>query len=78
MPETPDRPKRDDPTVIAAHRAALVACHVERPGAVAQILAEHENRLGLDVIGVEKSRTGRGIPLGHHLADRDRVLENLW
>ena len=53
MPETPDRPEGDDPAVIAAHRAALVAFHVERLGAIARILAEHGSRLGLEVIGVE-------------------------
>jgi len=78
MPETPDRPEGDDPAVIAAHRAALVAFHVERLGAIARILAEHGIRLGLEVIGVETSRTGHGVPFVHRLGDLDRVLGGLW
>jgi len=78
MPETPDRPDGDDPRGIAAHRAALVAFHVERLGAIARILAEHGCRLGLEVIGVEGSRTGRGVPFVHCLGDLDRVLGGLW
>ncbi len=78
MPESPDRPEGDDPTVIAAHRGALVAFHVERLGAIARILAEHESRLGLEVIGVQKSRTGRGVPFVRRFADLDHVLGALW
>lgn len=78
MPETPSRPDRDDPAAIAAHRDAFVAFHLERLGAIARILAQHESRLGLEVIGVETSRTGRGIPFVHRLADLDCVLGDLW
>jgi len=74
MPETPDRPEGEDSAAIAA----LVAFHVERLGAIARILAEHGSRLGLEVIGVEHSRTGRGVPFVHRLGDLDRVLGDLW
>jgi sugar phosphate isomerase/epimerase len=78
MPESPDRPEGDDREAIAAHRASLAALHVERLGAIARILAKHEGRLGLEVIGVETSRTGRGVPFVHRLSDLDRLLGDLW
>ncbi len=78
MPESPDRPEGDDPRVIAAHQASLITLHVERLGAIARILARHESRLGLEVIGVETSRTGRGVPFVHRLADLGGMLGGLW
>ncbi len=77
MPESPDHPEGDDPTVLATHRASLVALHVDRLGAIARILAQHESRLGLEVIGVATSRTGHGVPFVHRLMDLDFLMDVL-
>ncbi len=72
MPETPAVPDSDE--ARASHRAETVDLHVRRLGAIARVLADHGSRLGLEVIGVESFRTGRGLPFVHRLADLDRVL----
>jgi sugar phosphate isomerase/epimerase len=72
MPETPGRP--DDPLA----RAATAALHVDRLGRVARALDAHGIRLGLEVIGVASSRTGRGAPFVTRLADLDGVLAAVW
>jgi sugar phosphate isomerase/epimerase len=59
----------------AADRRATFEGHVERLRAVARVLAEHGSRLGLEVIGVERSRTGLGRPFLHRLADLGPLLE---
>ncbi len=43
--------------------------HVRRLGKIAKILDDHGVRLGLEVIGVDSSRSGRGLPFVHRLAD---------
>src|SRR5262245_49296523 len=66
MPETPGMP---EPGTDAASYVELVAnLHIERLAAVARILNEHGIRLGLEVIGVESFRSGRGIPFVTRLA----------
>ncbi len=47
---------------------------ITRLVAIAQILADFDLRLGLEVIGVASFRSGRGIPLMCKLADLDEVL----
>jgi sugar phosphate isomerase/epimerase len=62
MPESP------------APREEAVELHHRRLGAIARILADHGIRLGLEVIGVESFRTGRGTPLATRLADLEPLL----
>lgn len=76
MPETPRRPATDEARV--AHWEETVALHVKRLGAIARVLAARDIRLGLEVIGVETSRTGSGWPFVHRLNDLDRVLGAVW
>ena len=72
LPETPAC--YDDSAAQAAHRRALVAFHVERVGRIAQVLNGQGIQLGLEVIGVESFRTGRGEPFVARMADLDPVL----
>jgi sugar phosphate isomerase/epimerase len=55
-----------------------VDLHLTRLGAIARVLADHGSRLGLEAIGVESFRTGRGVPFVPRLGDLDRVLGALW
>jgi sugar phosphate isomerase/epimerase len=72
MPETPDRPA--DEREREAHIAGVAAFHRERLGTVARILDPFGIRLGLEAIGVESVRTGRGIPFIHRMADLEPRL----
>jgi sugar phosphate isomerase/epimerase len=76
LPETPNRFL--DPAAQAAHRSEVVAFHVERVGRIARILAQQGIRLGLEVIGVESFRSGRGEPFVARMADLDPVLGAIW
>ena len=76
MPETPERPESE--AARADHLAAIGDLHLLRLGAIARVLAEHGCRLGLEVIGVASSRTGRGWPFVTRLAELDRWLGTLW
>ncbi|MDR3633666.1 MAG: sugar phosphate isomerase/epimerase [Isosphaeraceae bacterium] len=76
MPETTANPVTDFER--AMHLAETAARHVRRLGAIARVLDRHGIRFGLEVIGVASSRTGRGLPFVHRLADFDRVLGALW
>jgi sugar phosphate isomerase/epimerase len=58
--------------------ASVVQWHCDRLGAIAGVLAPFGIRLGLEVIGVASSRTGRGQPFVTRLADLDQVLASLW
>ena len=69
MPETPDR---------MIDRSEVAALHVRRLGEIARRLDDHGIRLGLEVIGVESSRTGRGEPFVSRLGDLDRELGAIW
>jgi sugar phosphate isomerase/epimerase len=69
MPETPD---------LDTDRRDVAALHVRRIGAIARILDDHGIRLGLEVIGVESFRTGRGVPFVSRLSDLDRELGPIW
>jgi sugar phosphate isomerase/epimerase len=75
MPETDESPTTSPDR--AAHHAAVVRLHVERLGAIARVLDGFGIRLGLEVIGVESSRTGRGLPFLFRLADLDQVLDSI-
>lgn len=44
--------------------------HLQRLGAISRALGRHGIRLGLEVIGVESFRTGRGLPFITRLGDR--------
>jgi sugar phosphate isomerase/epimerase len=66
MPETPHS------------RAETMAIHVERLGAIARVLRAEGVRLGLEVVGVARSRSGRGQPFVHRLTDLDRVFASLF
>jgi sugar phosphate isomerase/epimerase len=72
LPETPER--TDSEAARSVHRAATVAMHIERLGAIARVLDQYGSRFGLEVIGVESFRTGRGDPFIHRLADLDATL----
>jgi sugar phosphate isomerase/epimerase len=75
MPETTERP--ESPSDRAAQHAAVVQWHVERLGAIARVLDTYGIPLGLEVIGVASSRTGRGHPFICRLADLDPILGGL-
>ncbi|CAN5905728.1 hypothetical protein BH23PLA1_BH23PLA1_38350 [soil metagenome] len=52
--------------------------HVQRLGVIARILADHDIRLGLEVVGVESFRAERGGPsFIHRLADLDPLIDRL-
>lgn len=63
---------------LATQIAATVELHIQRLGAIARILADHGVRLGLEVIGVESFRSGRGVPFVTRLSELDRQLGTLW
>jgi sugar phosphate isomerase/epimerase len=75
MPETCERPATPDGR--ATHLAAVVRWHIDRLGAMARLLDRFGIRLGLEVIGVESSREGHGLPFISRLADLDRILGTL-
>jgi sugar phosphate isomerase/epimerase len=75
MPETPESP--DTPAGRDAHLASVVALHRDRLGRIARVLDGHGIRLGLEVIGVASSRTGRGLPFVARMADLDPRLGTL-
>lgn len=66
LPELPEPPAAHE---AASWRRSIIERHVQRLGAIARILARHGTRLGLEVVGVESSRTGRGEPLFTRLGD---------
>ncbi len=71
MPETPGT----DPSLDVQ---ATTLLHMDRIGKMARVLEGFGIRLGLEVIGVASSRTGRGRPFVTRLADLDRVLGEAW
>lgn len=68
MPELPSR---------SIGRAEVAELHRNRLGAIARILADHEIRLGLEVIGVRSFRSGRGETFVARMADLERELPGL-
>lgn len=64
-----------DPT---AQRDAVVRWHRERLGPIARILGEHGTRLGLEAIGVESFRTGRGPRFVTRTAELDVLIGEPW
>jgi sugar phosphate isomerase/epimerase len=75
MAETPDPPRSDeDPSTLLARVFDL---HVERLSAIAQVLRQNGQRLGLEVIGVESFRPGVGLAFLHKLHDLDPLLRAL-
>jgi sugar phosphate isomerase/epimerase len=69
MPEIPDR---------TTTRSEVATLHVRRLGQLARLLALFEIRIGLEVIGVESFRTGRGEPFVARLADLDHQIGSIW
>jgi sugar phosphate isomerase/epimerase len=61
-----------------ADRAEVAALHVRRLGTLARLLDGYGIKLGLEVIGVESFRTGRGEPFVARLGDLDRELGAIW
>jgi sugar phosphate isomerase/epimerase len=61
-----------------ADRAEVAALHVRRLGTLARLLDAYGIKLGLEVIGVESFRTGRGEPFVARLGDLDRELGEIW
>jgi sugar phosphate isomerase/epimerase len=58
--------------------ARTAAFHVDRLGKIAKVLADHDIRLGLEVLGPDTTRKGRGAAFVHryaHLADRLGALK---
>ncbi|HEU5116205.1 MAG TPA: sugar phosphate isomerase/epimerase family protein [Isosphaeraceae bacterium] len=55
-------------------RARLVDAHVERLGLISRVLSREGIRLGLEVIGPETFRTGRGPEFIHRLGDPDLAI----
>lgn len=56
-------------------RDRLIDAHADRLGRIARILTREGTRLGLEVVGVETFREGRGEPFLHRLTDPSlRVL----
>lgn len=74
MPEVPESCGGLAPE---AARAATVQFHVERLSAIAEALAPHGFRLGLEAIGVARFRSGRRPPFITRLADLGPVLDPL-
>jgi sugar phosphate isomerase/epimerase len=54
-------------------REATLQLHVERLGAIADVLDRQGVRLGFEVIGVASSRSGCGQPFIHRLEDLDEL-----
>ena len=69
MPQMPD---------WSSDRSEVAGFHIRRIGEIARVLDEHGIRLGLEVIGVESSRSGRGEPFVARLGDLDTELAPIW
>jgi sugar phosphate isomerase/epimerase len=69
MPEMPDR-------VMA--RSEVADLHVRRLGRIARLMNDFGIRIGLEVIGVESFRSGRGEPFVTRLGELDRELGAIW
>src|SRR5262249_33505293 len=71
MPETPPVEGGD----AARDRRAAGQVHIRQPHTVSRVLARHGTRLGLEVIGVASSRSGRGLTLFDRM--EGRLFEHL-
>jgi sugar phosphate isomerase/epimerase len=69
MPESPDR---------GMTRSEMVDLHVTRLGRIARLLNDFGIRVGLEVIGVESFRSGRGERFVTRLGDLDPKLGTIW
>ncbi len=67
LPETPGR--FEEPAAMAKHRGEVVDPHRRRLGTIARILQDWGIRLGLEFIGVDRSRTRKGDPFVTTTAD---------
>jgi sugar phosphate isomerase/epimerase len=76
LPEVP-APGAPHPSGAPGDPEALLAWHLDRLTPIARILDDHGTRLGLEVIGVESFRNGRGRPWVARLADVSPLLEAL-
>jgi sugar phosphate isomerase/epimerase len=75
MPETPGRPAPGETSATYLERVERL--HVERLGAIARVLDGQGVQFGLEVIGVESSRNGAGLPFITRLADLGGLLERV-
>ena len=75
LPETQTMPEAGEN--LTTFRSKVAAWHVERIGAIARVLAQFDVQLGLEVIGVESFRTGRGLPFVTRMNDLEPTLTRL-
>jgi sugar phosphate isomerase/epimerase len=54
-----------------------VEFHLDRLGRIARILADHGNRLGLEIIGPASARSDRGVPFISRYVDLAEYLDEL-
>jgi sugar phosphate isomerase/epimerase len=59
-------------------RSEIAALHVRRLGMLARLLGAYEIKLGLEVIGVESFRTGRGASFVAKMGDLDAEMGAIW
>jgi sugar phosphate isomerase/epimerase len=76
LPEAP-APGEPHPAGAPSDPEALLAWHLDRLLPIAGILHDHGTRLGLEVIGVESFRAGRGRPFVCRLGDVSPLLDAL-
>jgi sugar phosphate isomerase/epimerase len=69
MPETPAQTADD-----ASNLRATASLHRDRLGAIAEVLNARGIQLGLEVIGVESFRTGKGVPFVTRIDQLDERL----
>ncbi len=72
LPEVPERTQQSE-VVSQVQRF-----HEDRLGRIAHCLAQHGSGLGIEVIGVERFRTGNGARFVASLGDLDRHLPAVW
>lgn len=73
FPETP-APDTTHVSGAPSDPSALFDWHLERLGAITRILNDHGTRLGLETIGAESFRNGRGRPFLYRLSDLSALL----
>ncbi len=75
----PEAPAPDAPHVSGApsEGSAMFDWHLNRLSTIARILDDHGSRLGLETIGAETFRPGRGLPFIHRVADLAPLLSAL-
>lgn len=72
LPEVPERTQQPEDV------SQVQSFHMDRLGRIARCLAQHGSSLGIEVIGVERFRTGKGARFVASLGDLDRQLPALF